>query len=190
MKLKIEDEDAIRLGNVELLDYRHEYDIGTAMVIRELRFRDRAGRETRLRSRRFASMAHSHQAGLEWTLTAENWSGSVEVVSALDGRVTNGGVARYGALEGRHLDPVSPRTFGPEIIALHVETRQSNIYVAEAARTRVFRGAEQLDVTRSLFQIEDYIQQVLGSTSSRASPSASRSSSPSTRRATARSTSR
>jgi trehalose/maltose hydrolase-like predicted phosphorylase len=162
LKLRIEGEDAIRLHNVELLDYRHAYDIGTAMVIRELRFRDRAGRETTLRSRRFMSMAHSHQAGLEWTLTAENWSGSVEVVSALDGRVTNGGVARYGELEGRHLDPVSPRTFGPEIIALQVETRQSNIYVAQAARTRVLRGGEQLSTTRSLFQVEDYIQQVLG----------------------------
>ncbi|MFP5362015.1 MAG: glycoside hydrolase family 65 protein [Thermoleophilia bacterium] len=161
LKLKIEDEDAIRLANVELLDYRHKYEVGTAMVIRMLRFRDRAGRETSLRSRRFASMAHSHQAAIEWTLTAENWSGSVEVVSALDGRVTNSNVARYGALEGRHLDPVSPRTFGPEIIALHTETRQSNIYVAEAARTRVFRGADQLYVQRSLFQVEDYIQQVL-----------------------------
>ena len=162
LKLRIEDEDAIRLHNVELLDYRHAYEIGTAMVTRELSFRDRAGRETTLRSRRFMSMAHSHQAGLEWTLTAENWSGSVEVVSALDGRVTNGGVARYGELEGRHLDPVSPRTFGPEIIALQVETRQSNIYVAQAARTRVMRGGEQLSTTRSLFQVEDYIQQVLG----------------------------
>jgi len=162
LKLKIEDEDAIRLGNVELLDYRHAYDIATATVIRELRFRDRAGRETALRSRRFTSMAHSHQAAIEWTLTAENWSGSVEVVSALDGRVTNGNVARYRQLEGRHLDPVSPRTFGPEIIALHAETRQSNIYVAQAARTLVFRDSEQLEAGRSLYQMDDYIQQVLG----------------------------
>ena len=162
LKLKIEGEDAIRLDNVELLDYRHEYDIGTAMVIRELRFRDRAGRETSLRSRRFASMAHSHQAALEWTITAENWSGSVEVVSAVDGRVTNGGVERYGALEGRHLDGVSPRTFGPECIALLLQTRQSNIYVSAAVRTRVFDGDRALDVERSLFQVEDYIQQVLG----------------------------
>ncbi len=161
LKLRVEGEDAIRVGNVELLDYRHEYDIGVAMVIRELRFRDRGGREMTLRSRRFMSMAHSHQAAIEWTLTAENWSGCVEIVTALDGRVTNGGVARYGDLEGRHLDAVSPRTFGPEIIALHVETRQSNIYVAQAARTRVFRDAEQLDVKRTLFQAEDYIQQVL-----------------------------
>ena len=161
MKLRIEDEDAIRLGNVELLHYRHSYDIGAAMVMRELRFRDRAGRETELRSRRFVSMAHSHQAGIEWRLTALNWSGSVEVVSALDGRVTNGGVARYRQLEGRHLDPVAPRTFGPEHIALQVETRQSNIYVAEAARTRVFDGDEPIKVRRSLYQMEDYIQQVL-----------------------------
>ncbi len=164
LKLKIADEDAIRIGNVELLDYRHSYDIGTAMVIRELRFRDRSGRETHLKSRRFASMAHSHQAAIEWTLTPLNWSGSVEIVSALDGRVTNGNVARYRQLEGRHLDPVSPRTFGPEIIALHVETRQSNIYVAEAARTRVFAadGALRQDVARALYQMEDYIQQVVG----------------------------
>ena len=162
LKLKIEDEDAIRLGNIDLLDYRHEYDIGTAMVSRELTFRDRSGRETNLKSRRFASMAHSHQAAIEWTLTPLNWSGNVEVVSALDGRVTNGGVARYRQLEGRHLDPVSPRTFGPEIIALHVETRQSNIYVAEAARTRVFKDGHPQDVKRTLYQMEDYIQQVVG----------------------------
>ena len=96
LKLRIEGDDAIGLDNVELLDYRHEYDIRFAMVSRELRFRDRAGRETRLRSRRFMSMAHSHQAAIEWTLTPENWSGCVEVVTAIDGRVTNGGVARYG----------------------------------------------------------------------------------------------
>jgi trehalose/maltose hydrolase-like predicted phosphorylase len=161
LKLRIEGEDAIRLDNVELLRYRHELDIRNATVIREMRFRDRAGRETSLRSRRFVSMAHSHQAAIEWTVTPENWSGRLEIVTALDGRVANRGVARYRDLEGRHLDPVSPRTFGPEIIALKVETRQSNIYVAEAARTRVYRGEQHAEVERSLYQMEDYIQQVL-----------------------------
>jgi trehalose/maltose hydrolase-like predicted phosphorylase len=161
LKLRIEGEDAIGFDNVELLEYRHEYDIRTAVVSRTMRFRDRAGRETTLRSRRFVSMAHVHQAGVEWTVTPENWSGRLEVVSALDGRVTNRGVARYRDLEGRHLDPVSPRTFGPEVIALEVKTRQSNLYVAEAARTRAFRGDDPVPVERSLFQVQDYIQQVL-----------------------------
>ncbi len=161
LKLRIEGADAIRLADIELLDYRHELDIRRAVVIRKLRFRDGAGRETALRSRRFVSMAHPHRASIEWTLTAQNWSGRVEVISAIDGRVTNRGVARYLELEGRHLDPVSPRTFGPEIIALKVETRQSNIYISEAARTRAFQGDEPLPVERSLHQMVDYIQQVL-----------------------------
>jgi trehalose-phosphatase len=161
LKLRIEGEEAIRLNNIELISYEHSYDIRRALVQRVLRFRDRKGRETTLRSRRFVSMAHSHQAGIEWTLTPENWAGRVEVISALDGRVMNRMVARYRDLEGRHLDPVSPRTFGPETIALKVQTRQSNIYVAEAARTRVFRDGEQLPVERDLYQREDYIQQVI-----------------------------
>jgi trehalose/maltose hydrolase-like predicted phosphorylase len=161
LKLRIEGEDAIVLDNVELLEYRHEYDIRCAVLSRTVRFRDRAGRETRLRSGRFVSMAHHHQAAIEWVITPQNWSGRLEVVSAIDGRVTNRGVARYAELEGRHLDPVSPRTFGPEVIALKVQTRQSHFYVAQAARTTVFRGGEPVDVRRSLFQTEDYIHQVV-----------------------------
>ena len=161
LKLRIEGADAIRLADVELLEYRHELDIHRAIVSRELRFRDAAGRETALHSRRFVSMAYPHRAAIEWTLTPQNWSGRVEVISAIDGRVTNQGVARYLELEGRHLNPVSPRTFGAEVIALKVQTRQSNIYISQAARTRVFQGSEPLAVERSLYQMEDYIQQVL-----------------------------
>jgi trehalose/maltose hydrolase-like predicted phosphorylase len=165
LKLRIEGEEAIRLDNVEVLEYRHNYDIRTAMTSRVFRFRDRAGRETTLRSRRFVSMAHSHQAALEWTLTPENWSGRIGIISAIDGRVDNDMVARYRELEGRHLDPVTPRTFGPEIIALKVRTRQSNLYISEAARTRIARSRgrawEPVTPDRTLHQFNDYIQQVL-----------------------------
>ena len=106
-------------------------------------------------------MADVHHAAIEWTLVPENWSGRVEVISALDSRVSNGGVARYRQLEGRHLNPVSPRTLGPEVIALKAETRQSNLYISQATRTRVFGGDQQLAVSRTLYQVEDYIQQVL-----------------------------
>jgi trehalose/maltose hydrolase-like predicted phosphorylase len=105
LMLRIEGEDAIRLADVALVSYRHELDIRNVTLVRQLRFRDAGGRETTLKSRRFVSMADIHHAGIEWTLVPENWSGRVEVVSALDGRVSNRGVARYRQLEGRHLDP-------------------------------------------------------------------------------------
>src|SRR5918998_5000684 len=100
-KLQIEDE-LVSFDDVELLSYRHELDIRNATVVRVSRLRDRAGRETTLLSRRFVSVANMHQGAIEWTITPENWSGRMSVISALDGRVTNRGVARYRQLEGRH----------------------------------------------------------------------------------------
>jgi trehalose/maltose hydrolase-like predicted phosphorylase/beta-phosphoglucomutase-like phosphatase (HAD superfamily) len=162
LKLGLDGEEPIRLANVELLSYRHCYDVRHAVLTRELRFRDRAGRETSLRSRRFASMGRMHLAALEWELVAENWSGQVTLISALDGRVLNRGVARYQQLWGRHLDPQGPRIQANDVIALKVRTRQSRIEIAQAARTRAYRGDEELPAVRHTDQMEDYIQQALG----------------------------
>ena len=49
LQLRIEGEDAVRLSDLELLDYSHELDIRTATVRRFIRFRDRSGRQTTLR---------------------------------------------------------------------------------------------------------------------------------------------
>ena len=162
LKLCIEDDEPFRLDNVEILNYRHEYDIRLATVSRTLRFRDRSGRVTTLASRRFVSMAQRHLSGIEWVITPENWSGRVQVITALDSRVTNSGVSRYQQLEGRHLDPLLPRTFGPDVIGLKARTRHSQIHVGQAARTCVYDAAGvPLDVERKLFQMEDYIHQTV-----------------------------
>jgi trehalose/maltose hydrolase-like predicted phosphorylase len=161
LKLRIDGEEILRLENLDVLSYRHALDVRDAVVIRELRFRDRMGRQTRLESRRFVSMNRMHQAALAWRLTAENWSGRVEVVAGLDGRVLNQGVARYRQLEGRHLDPQGPRLSGSDVIALKARTRHSRIEVAVAARARVYGGEEELAVDRSTVQTQDYVQQVL-----------------------------
>src|ERR1700741_2084905 len=161
LSLRIDEQEPIRLANVELLSYRHAYDVRHAVLTRELRFRDGAGRETSLTSRRFVSMGRMHMSALAWELTAENWSGRVEVLSALDGRVVNRGVARYRQLEGSHHDPQGPRIYSHDVIALKMRTRRSRIEVAEAARTRVYRGGEELDVARTTYQMEDYVHQIL-----------------------------
>jgi alpha,alpha-trehalase len=77
LKLRIDGDEPFRLATVELLSYRHVYDFRIGLVVRDLRFRDRAGRETSLRSQRFVSMHRMHQAALAWDLTPLNWSGTV-----------------------------------------------------------------------------------------------------------------
>jgi trehalose/maltose hydrolase-like predicted phosphorylase len=68
------------------------------------------------------------------------------------------------------LEPVFPRTFGPDVIALMVRTRQSRIHVAQAARTRVFSGDQPVDAQRTLHQTEDYVQTVLAFDVTQAAP--------------------
>jgi trehalose/maltose hydrolase-like predicted phosphorylase len=139
--------DWLDLRQVEVLAYRQELDLRRGVLTRFLRARDREGRVTRVAQRRFVHMADHHLAGLETTLVAENWSGRLEVRSALDGRVTNSGVARYRQLDGRHLLPVEEGV-AEDTVWLLVETRSSHARIAQAARTRVLRDGAPATVDR------------------------------------------
>ncbi|MPZ89729.1 MAG: glycoside hydrolase family 65 protein, partial [Nitriliruptorales bacterium] len=127
------------LDQVEVLDYQQVLDLRKGVLTRAVRFRDGEGRHTRFTQRRFVHLADPHLAGLETSFVAEDWSGRLDVRSALDGTVTNWGVPRYRKLNGDHLAALETGTAGEDVIWLQVETRQSRIRVAEAARTRVYR---------------------------------------------------
>ena len=73
---------------------------------------------------------------------AENWSGTILVRSRLDGRVVNAGVKRYRGLNGRHLAVRHASEADAETIELQVETNQSHVRVALAARTRLLRDGQ------------------------------------------------
>ncbi|MFO8002060.1 MAG: glycosyl hydrolase family 65 protein [Marinilabilia sp.] len=126
------------LDDVEILFFRQELDLYRGVLKRELKFRDDEKRETTLTTRRFVNMNNPHFAGIEWTLTPMNWSGKIQVRSALDGTVINNGVPRYRALTGNHLQPLETGQFDEETIYLRVQSNQSKIRMVQAARTRVF----------------------------------------------------
>ena len=131
-----------------LVEAHQELDLRRGVLTRRLRFRDRAGRLTRVTQRRFISMRDPHFAGLETTFVAENWSGPLTVRSGLDGGVVNGGVARYRALRGDHLEPPELEVIDRETVLLATRTRGSRVRVAEAARTRVCRDGSVIDGSR------------------------------------------
>ncbi len=145
----------------ELLGHRQELDLRRGVLTRRLRVRDPDGKVTGVTQRRFVSMDDPHLAGLETTVVAENWSGSLEVRSALDGQVSNAGVERYRALDGRHLVPVETGAAGPDRIWLQSETRTSRVRIAQAARTRVVRDGQTLSVERRTVQEPGRIAQHL-----------------------------
>ena len=135
---------------VNVLEHRQDLDLRRGVLTRTVRFRDTADRTTRLTQRRFVHMEHEHLCGLQTTIVAEDWSGRIDVRSALDGTVENSGVERYRKLSGRHLHPLLAEAAGDETLLLIAETTQSHIRIAEAARTRVFAGDRPLHGERSL----------------------------------------
>ena len=112
LNVRPEDGDWFDLRQVEILDYRQELDLKRGLLRRFVRYRDREGRETTLGSRRLVHMGDPHLAAIELTVEAENWSGRLEIASALDGRVVNNGVVRYRALRGDHLEPRGTHALG------------------------------------------------------------------------------
>ena len=114
-------------------------------LTRELVVRDDAGRETRVRTRRIVHMEQPNLAAIEYSITARNWAGRVEVRSLLDGAVVNAGVPRYKDLASKHLQLVDA---GHEVLGdwLLVRTAQSRLEVgtvgadAGLARRRAGRG--------------------------------------------------
>ncbi len=153
------DGDWLNLLAYEVLSCRQELDMAQGVLRRRLRVRDRQGRETSLESRRLVHMGSPHLAAIAWSLRPENWSGRVEVRSALDGRVVNAGVPRYRQLNSKHLVPLSCGPLGDDGMLLVVETSQSRIRIAEAARTCVY--ASHTAVDRRLYEEEGCIATIL-----------------------------
>ncbi len=146
------------LQTVELRSYRQELHLQQGIFARTVRFKDEQGRETTLKCRRLVHMAAPHYAALEATLIPENWSGRIDVRSALDGTVVNCGVARYRNLNSKHLEPLEAEAVSDEIIYLKVQTTQSNVQIAQAARTRVMRDGQPVAVKRQARTEPGYVE--------------------------------
>jgi alpha,alpha-trehalase len=161
LSFRIEGGDWFDVSRVDLLDCRQTLDLKCGILRREVRFRDSSGRETLLLQRRLVHMKHQHLAALETTVKAINWSGRIEFRSALDGQVINAGVARYRDLNSQHLRPVEQKQVSADTIFLKVETVQSELRIAQAARTRIYpQGSHQeTSIPRDNRQEDGYVEQ-------------------------------
>jgi HAD superfamily hydrolase (TIGR01509 family) len=123
----------------ELTAYHIELDLRAGVLSRTLGYRDGEGRHTTVVQRRLVHMGEPHLAALQTVITAEDWSGVVEVRSGLDGDVVNANLAEDAPLAKVHLRPEAAVAHG-DVAALTVTTTQSRVRIAMAARTIVRDG--------------------------------------------------
>jgi trehalose/maltose hydrolase-like predicted phosphorylase len=157
LTFRIEDGEWFHLSRVEVQRYRLDLDMRRGILTRFVAFRDDAGRQTEVTQRRLVHMGDKNVAALETAIVARNWSGRITILSALDGTVTNSGVPRYRELDGRHLVPLSTERQADDSICLVVETSQSHVRIAEAARVRLHRGGAPLELQAEIEERPGYV---------------------------------
>jgi len=157
LTFRIEDGEWFHLSRVKVLRYRVDLDMHRGILTRFVSFEDGEGRQTDLTQRRLVHMGDRNVAALETMIVARNWSGRITVLGALDGTVTNWGVPRYRDLNGTHLVPVSTERQADDSVCLVVETSQSHVRIAEAARVRVFSDGVRCDVEAEYEERPGYV---------------------------------
>ncbi|MEU3660166.1 glycosyl hydrolase family 65 protein [Streptomyces sp. NPDC032940] len=116
-------------------DHRQTVHLDSGVLERSTRFPLGEGRVLTVRQLRLVHMADPHLAALRTEFTVEGAATGLDVEAALDGDVTNAGVARYRDLDGRHLTHVHTGEGGDGTVWLRCRTRTSDIRIGMAART-------------------------------------------------------
>ena len=126
-KLRISiDDHELNLDTCELLDQRRTLDMRQGVLVREWRVRDTAGRTTRLRSLRFASLDDHHTLVQVLMFTPEDYSAPVVLESLVDGWVANEN-------NTIHLQSLGAQSIGDAEL-LRVQTLQSGYELVFAAQ--------------------------------------------------------
>ena len=159
LNFRVEGEDWFSLQDVEILSYRQELNLNKGVLSRLVRFRDKKNRVFTLVNQRLVHMENPHLAALKLNLIPENWSGTIEVRSALNGRVINAGVERYKALSSHHLAPLKTSALGDDTMLLNVQTNQSHIRIAQCASTRIYKDNQQVHPESRFVEEDAYIAQ-------------------------------
>jgi beta-phosphoglucomutase family hydrolase len=134
-------------------------DFRTGQLFRTLVVCDEQGRETEIRSARFASMAEPHLAVMQYSVKPLNYSGTLSLRSGINGDIINDGVERYRSLNQKHLRPAGSGA-DEERQFVSMRTTQSGIIVSVAVETVYSLGNEAISPAIS-HQVKDAATQAV-----------------------------
>ena len=143
IELAIGQSEFINPLTMKILSYQHNLDMRDGVMSRTVVFKDPRGRITRVGTRRIASMYNPHICAIQFNVTPLNYSGTIRIKSALDGRIINDNVPRYRELNQKHLAPVSQGKVG-RLTFLHTETKRSKYQILMHAKTVLYQDKSRV----------------------------------------------
>ena len=149
--------DWVDFSKMEILYYRQHLNLRDGILLRRYRIRDGEGRETSVACRRLVHMGKPHYAAIDYCITPENWSGTIQIRSGIDGSVKNEGVARYRQLNSKHLRVIEKGKVSPDGIYLVAQTNQSRVEVSQATRTLLYVDDQPHPASLNIVDTEESI---------------------------------
>lgn len=123
--------------------YQQELNLRIGVLSRKISLRQR-NKKFLIKTQRIAHMQNPHYLAIKYAITPKNYEGPITVRVGLDGRVKNTGVLRYRDLNNSHLKAEKLGKFSDNCIYLLMQTNQSKITIAQAAKTRIFCGNKEI----------------------------------------------
>lgn len=137
--LRVRDEagDELLPHPAAMLDTRREFDLLHGTSRQYLTVRSAGGRTTRFVVQQLNSLTGEHIAALRLTVLPVDWSGEVEVLSAINSDVENRNVDDDLQLTTRHLHTVGGELLDERTALVETRTTQSEVNIVVATRTEI-----------------------------------------------------
>lgn len=142
LKCKAGDE-WFQTGVSKVLSYKKELDFKRGISTRDMQLEDASGKVVKITEERLVHMRWPHLAAISYSITPQNFEGTLVLRTGLDGTVENQGVDRYKDLSSDHLAGVDAGSSTTKGLYLHVRTTQSGIDIYQASRVRIFSGGKE-----------------------------------------------
>ena len=139
VSFRIGNEEWMDPNRIRLVQINRCLSFRDGLLVREMIVEDAQGRQTKISSRRVASMEDQHVAAIQYTIEPVDYAGKISLRVGLDGDLINDGVARYRQLDQHHLEPVEEGGEGQRQYLL-VRTNQSGVEIGMACRIRILHG--------------------------------------------------
>ncbi|WP_050790691.1 glycoside hydrolase family 65 protein [Streptomyces sp. e14] len=134
LRFRLPGGDWLTPDTTRVLGHRQTLHLDDGVLERRTGYGLDGDRVLTVRQLRVVHMADPYVAALRTEFTVEGAGVDLEVEAAIDGGVTNSGVARYRDLDGRHLTGVRTGTAAPGTVWLGCRTRTSGIEIGLATR--------------------------------------------------------
>lgn len=124
------------VNDLKIIAIYRRIHFNNGLLEREMIVEDANGRQTKIRSKRFASMDQIQLAAIRYELTPLNYAAKLELRSGIDGAIINDGVDRYKSLNQQHLHVVKTGAEDQKLFLL-AETTQSRYQIGIAAQHHI-----------------------------------------------------